>query len=85
MSCVSVCKNIIASNNKRGWRNPLPTIRVSKTPSGKVSARAHTIGIVDKNGVVVAKLVATKTGKPIIKCGARVALITNYDILILDE
>jgi hypothetical protein len=80
MNYISVCKNIIAANNKKGWVNPNPTIRISKTPSGKVIERAHEIGIVDKNGDVVAKLVATQDGLPIIKCGAKVALITEYEI-----
>ena len=31
---LSVCKNVIQSNNKRGWIDPDPTIRVSNTKSG---------------------------------------------------
>lgn len=81
MSFVSVCKNVIASNNKRNWLDPDPTIRVSKTPSGKVVSRHHTIGIVDKDGKVVAKLLSTTDGKPVIKCGAKVALFTEYDVV----
>lgn len=83
MSYVSVCKNIIAQNNKRGWKDPSPTIRVSQTPSGRVVNRAHGVGIVDKNGTVVARLIATQDGNPVISCGARVALITNYDVVSL--
>lgn len=85
MSYVSVCKNQIASNNKKGWINPEPTIRVSNTPSGKVTKRAHTIGIVDKDGNIVAKMLATTDGKPVIKCGAKVALVTDYDVIEIDE
>lgn len=85
MSYVSVCKNKIASNNKKGWINPEPTIRVSNTPSGKVTKRAHTIGIVDKDGNIVAKMLATTDGKPVIKCGAKVALVTDYDVIEIDE
>lgn len=81
MSYVSVCKNTIGTNNKKGWVCPAPTIRVSNTPSGKVTARAHTVGIVDANGNVVARLVATKDGKPVIKCGAKVALITEFPVV----
>jgi hypothetical protein len=80
MSYVSVCKNVIASNNKKQWVDPDPTIRVSNTPSGKVTQRANTIEILDKDGNVVAELVATTDGKPVIKCGAKVALITKYDV-----
>lgn len=82
---ISVCKNKIASNNKKGWVNPEPTIRVSHTPSGKVQKRVHRVGIVDQNGNVVAELVATQDGKPVIKCGAKVALITKYDTVELKK
>lgn len=85
MSYVSVCKNVIGSNNKRGWVDPDPTIRVSETPSGQVTKRAHTVGIVDENGKVVARLVATQDGKPVIKCGAKVALITDHPVVELDD
>lgn len=84
MNFISVCKNVIASNNKRGWKDPDPTIRVSRTKSGKVVDRANKIGIIDRNGKIVAILAATTDGKPIISCGAKVALITEYDIVNLD-
>lgn len=80
---ISVCKNIIASNNKCNWKNPDPAIRVSKTPSGKVSARAHELGIYDSNGNLVARVVSTTDGKPVIKCGAKVAIITEFETKIL--
>lgn len=83
MAYISVCKNVIASNNKTGWKNPKPTIRVSNTPSGKVTKREHTIGIVDAQGNIVAKMIATQDGKPVIKCGAKVALITEHDVVPL--
>lgn len=85
MNYVSVCKNQIASNNKKGWIDPEPTIRVSNTPSGKVTKRAHKIGIVDAEGNIVARMVATEDGDPVIKCGAKVALITEYDVVNLDN
>ena len=84
MSYVSVCKNVIAANNKAGWKDPQPTIRVSRTPSGKVTMREHGVGIVDREGNVVARLVATQDGRPVIKCGAKVALVTDYDVVPLD-
>lgn len=77
---VSVCKNVIAANNKRGWVNPDPAIRISNTASGKVVDRKHKIQIVDKNGEVVAEMITTTDGNPVIKCGAKVALITKYDV-----
>lgn len=76
---VSVCKNVIYSNNKKGWVNPQPAIRVSRTPSGKVTQRAHTLLIKDKEGNVVARIVSSTDGKPVIKCGAKVAIITEYE------
>lgn len=82
---LSVCKNVIASNNKKNWVDPSPTIRVSNTQSGKVVTRAHKIGIVDDNGNIVARMVATEDGNPVIKCGAKVALITEYDVIDLTE
>jgi len=84
MSFVSVCKNVIAANNKHQWRDPDPTIRISNTPSGKVVARAHEIGIVDASGNIVARLLATKDGKPVIKCGAKIALVTDFPIVRID-
>lgn len=83
MSFVSVCKNIIARNNRRDWRDPEPTIRVSEAPSGRVTQREHAVGIVDADGNVVARLVATTDGKPVIKCGAKVALITEHPVIPL--
>lgn len=79
MNYVSVCKNVIASNNKRGWVDPDPAIRVSATPSGKVTKRSHTLNILDKDGNVVAKVVSSTDGNPVIKCGAKVAIITEYE------
>ena len=83
MNYISVCKNVIAANNKKGGVCPDPTIRVSRTPSGKVVKRSNSVGIVDKDGNVVARLEATTDGKPVIKCGAKVALITEYDVVEL--
>lgn len=80
MSFLSVCKNVIAANNKRGWRDPDPAIRVSNTPSGKVTGRAHRVAIVDKDGNTVAEVIATTDGKPVIKCGAKVAIVTTYPV-----
>lgn len=80
MNYISVCKNVIASNNKRNWENPDPAIRVSKTKHGKVVHRSNNIGITDSRGNIVARIVATEDGQPIIGCGAKVAVLTEYDI-----
>lgn len=84
MNFISVCKNVIASNNKRGWKNPDPSIRVSKTKSGKVTNRAHTLAIKDKDGNIVATIVSSQDGLPVIKCGAKVAIITKYDTEVIE-
>jgi hypothetical protein len=81
---ISVCKNVIASNNKRGWVDADPSIRVSNSPSGKVTKRAHTLAIKDKDGNIVARIVSTQDGSPVIKCGAKVAIITEYDTEIVE-
>lgn len=83
MPYISVCKNVIQANNKKGWIDPDPTIRVSNTPSGKVTTRSHQVGILDKDGNIVARMIATEDGKPVISCGAKVALVTEYDIVDL--
>lgn len=75
---ITVCKNVIASNNRRGWINPDPAIRVSNSPSGKVVNRAHTLLIKDKDGNTVARIVSTQDGNPVISCGAKVAIVTEY-------
>lgn len=85
MNFISICKNVIAKNNKKNWENPDPTIRVSRTPSGKVVKRSNSVGIVDSQGNIVARLVSTTDGKPVISCGAKVALITDYDVIELEE
>lgn len=84
MSCISVCKNVIASNNKKNWADPAPAIRVSKTPAGKVSQRAHTLGIVDADGNVVATILSSKDGRPVIKCGAKVGIVTVFDPIVIE-
>ncbi|QIG65845.1 hypothetical protein phiOC_p180 [Ochrobactrum phage vB_OspM_OC] len=82
---ISVCKNVIASNNKKGWVNPDPAIRVSKAPSGKVTKRAHKLAIKDKDGNTVAVIVSTTDGSPVVKCGAKVAIVTEYETEIIED
>ena len=83
MNYISICKNVIYSNNKQKWVDPKPAIRVSNTPSGKVQKRAHTLAIKDKNGEIVARVVSSQDGKPVISCGAKVAIITEFDTEII--
>jgi predicted transcriptional regulator len=85
MTHVSICKNVIQSNNKKNWTNPEPAIRCSTTKAGKVVLRSNHIGIVDKEGNVVAEIISTTNGKPVIKCGAKVGLITKYDVVDLEH
>lgn len=85
MSFISICKNVIASNNKRNWVNPQPAIRVSNTKAGKVVNRSNHIGIVDENGNIVAEIISTTDGKPVISCGAKVGLVTKYETVDLEE
>ncbi len=80
MSVLTICKNVIASNNKRGWEDPEPAIRIANTKSGKVVNRKNTVDIKDKDGNVVATLMSTIDGKPLVKCGAKVALFTKYPV-----
>lgn len=68
------------SNNKRGWDNPEPAIRISNTKSGKVTGRSNLVEILDKDGEVVATLESSVDGKAIVKCGAKVALFTKYRV-----
>lgn len=82
MALISVCKQIIAQNNKSGWINPKPAIRVSNTPHGKVTHRAHELSIFDKNGNEVAVVLSSTDGNPVIGCGAKVAISTKYDVKV---
>ncbi len=84
MPYISVCKNVIGSNNKNNWVDPKPAIRVSNTPSGKVTQRAHTVSIMDAQGNEVAKIVSSTDGKPVISCGAKVAIITEYPTEVVE-
>ena len=84
MSFISVCKNVIASNNKRGWVDPDPAIRVGNSRSGKAVQRAHTLAILDAEGNEVARILSSADGKPVLKCGAKVAIETKYDTKVLE-
>lgn len=80
---ISVCKNVLASNNKRKWVDPEPAIRVSNTAKGLASKRAHTLAIKDSQGNIVARIVSSTDGNPVLKCGAKVAIITEYETEVL--
>lgn len=84
MNYVSVCKNVIQANNKRRWENPEPAIRVSRTPSGRVTQRAHRLAIVDHEGRTVARVISTTDGRPVTKAGAKVVIITDYETEVLE-
>lgn len=84
MNMISVCKQVIAQNNKRGWVDPSPSIRVSGSKWGKVRRRAHTLAIMDKEGNVVARVVSTQDGEPVIGCGAKVAILTEYETEVIE-
>lgn len=83
MAFISVCRQVLAKNNKGGWVDPKPAIRVSATASGKVTDRAHRISIKDKDGNVVATVLSTTDGQPVIKCGAKVAIVTTYPVEVI--
>ena len=85
MNVISVCKNVIQSNNKRGWVDPQPAVRIAKNKSGSATDRAHSVAIVDKNGDVVARIISSQDGQPVVKCGAKVAIITEYDVVKIDS
>lgn len=82
MSILTVCKNVIASNNKRGWKSPDPPIRIAATRAGKVTARGFTVHIKDAAGRTVASVITTKDGGPVVKCGAKVAIVTVHPVEI---
>ena len=84
MNYVSVCKNVIAANNKADWVDPAPAIRVSNSRAGKVVARAHTLLIKDQFGNEVARVISSQDGRPVISCGAKVAILTMYDTEVLE-
>lgn len=77
---VTVCKNTIAANNKRDWVDPKPAIRIARTPGAKADEYAHEAAIVDKNGEIVAVIHTTTDGQPIVKCGAKVAITTEFPV-----
>lgn len=80
MSIITICKNIIASNNKRGWKDPAPAIRIGRTLGGVAVDHAHEVAITDKAGNVVALIKSTTDGQPVVKCGAKVAITTMFPI-----
>lgn len=84
MNVLTVCKNVIAGNNKRNWVDPQPAVRIAKNKRGSATDRAHSVAIVDKNGDIVARIISTRDGNPVVKCGAKVAIITEYDVVNID-
>lgn len=82
MEYISVCKNVIASNNKKNWQDPQPAIRVSKTAKGNAFKRAHRLAILDKNGNICAEIISSTDGLPVLKCGAKVAIIAERTEII---
>lgn len=80
MSVITVCKNVIGQNNKAGWKNPKPPVRIANTCGGEYTDHVFEVSIKDKNGEEVAKVITTKDGKPVVKCGAKVAIITKYPV-----
>lgn len=79
---ITVCKNTIAANNKRGWKNPMPAIRVGRTKGGEAIAHAHEVHITDREGNIVASVISTTDGQQVVRCGAKVAIVTEYPVLI---
>ncbi len=83
MNIITVCKNVIASNNKRGWKCPDPAIRVAKSKSGKAVDRGHEVAIKDAAGNTVAVIVSSTDGNAILKCGAKVAIFTSFPAQVI--
>lgn len=81
---VSVCKQVIGKNNKRGWVNPDPAIRVCRTPSGAATKRAHTLAIKDAQGNTVARIVSSQDGNPVIAAGAKVVIVAEYPTEVIE-
>jgi hypothetical protein len=69
----------ISTTRLHGWVDPKPSIRVSGAKYGKVLRRAHELDILDKDGNVVATVISSTDGEPVIGCGAKVAIVTKYD------
>lgn len=81
---LSVCKNVIMSNNKKNWVDPDPAIRIGSSKSGKAIGRANTVHILGHDGKVCATIYSSKDGKAILKCGAKVAIETHNMVLKVD-
>ena len=75
---ISVCKNVIMANNKKNWADPDPAIRISRTKAGKAFDRGHAVDIIGQDGRVAATIYSSTDGKPILKCGAKVAIHTPH-------
>lgn len=79
MHWVSINKHRIAKNNKGKWVDPVPCIRISDGKNKPPISYVSDLLVVDEGGRPVAWLVTTSTGEPVLKCGAKVALVTLYD------
>ena len=81
---ISVCKQVIQQNNKRGWVDPKPAIRVGRTSAGQATKRAHSLAIKDAQGNTVATILSSTDGKPVLKCGAKVAIVAEYGTEVVE-
>lgn len=81
---ISINKLKIAENNKTGWVNKFPTIRVSKTKSGK-GTYGSKILLLDKNGDLVAEIYQTPDGSALLSCGAKVVIKTHNCLVQVHE
>jgi hypothetical protein len=83
---ISINKHRIACNNKNNWVNPLPCIRVSKTKSSK-GEYCFYAGIQDEEGNIVAEVIQSNDGAPLLNCGAKIVIKTSpkSQLKVLDE
>ena len=82
MSFISINKQTIAQNNKAGWVDPAPAIRVAEKRHGP-GEYGHNVAIKDANGKVVAVVCSSRDGEPLLKCGAKIVIETLHEAEIM--
>lgn len=74
-------RGVIDSNRKNGTNNPPIVTKKGKSGKGKYS---HELALVDENGKEVARIIYSPH-KPILSCGARLVIVSDYEPMEIKE
>lgn len=73
---ISINKHVIASNARHGKDDP--AVRIARDSKNATPEYCHELEILGPS-----RLITGEGGKPVLKCGARLALATEADVRIV--